>query len=440
MVNKAVSFKANRRVVVTGLGMVTALGLEVRENWDKALAGVSGVASLPDIYDKALPGAASSPVQAVAAVNERDWGRVTDEFPEYSADTMERRTMFTLWAAKKALTDAGLIENPISQRGRFGAVLAAGLGINRLEDIARWTGGGKFDLSGFSKEYHQVCGDSIIRNNSNRAAAVIAKRFSLFGPNATITTACASATQAIGTAFRMIRRGEADVIAAGGADSMINPIGLVFFVLLQAACPGSENVTRLCRPFDRRRSGLIMGEGAGIVILEEYGHAIKRGALVYAEVVGYASTMDAYQVTAPIPDGRGAAGSMCAALKDAGLAIDDIDYINAHGTSTKLNDEAETAAITTVFKERAKDIAISSSKSMIGHLLAASGGPEFIFTVLSVANDQIHPTINLTHPDPKCPLDYVPIVKRSKTVRAAISNSFGFGGQNASIIAKKPDV
>ncbi|MBF0405183.1 beta-ketoacyl-[acyl-carrier-protein] synthase family protein [Candidatus Magnetominusculus xianensis] len=421
---------ANKRVVVTGLGMVTALGLEVSDNWGKALAGVSGVSRI------SLPGTATSPVQAVAAVNETDWGRIAGEFPEEPASPVEqeRRTMFTLWAVKKAIIDARLF-NSGGCRERFGTVLAAGLGINRLEDIARWSHAGEFDLSAFSREYHQVCSDSIIRNNSHRAAAVAAKRFSLFGPNATITTACASATQAIGTAFRMIRDGEADVIAAGGADSMINPIGLVFFVLLQAACPGSENVMQLCRPFDRKRSGLIMGEGAGIVILEEYEHAVKRGARIYAEAAGYASTMDAYQVTAPIPDGSGAEGAMRTALKDAALGTDAIDYINAHGTSTKLNDEAETAAITKVFKERA--VAISSSKSMIGHLLAASGGPEFIFTVLSVANDEIHPTINLTNPDPKCPLDYVPLVKRSKTVRAAISNSFGFGGQNASIIVKK---
>ncbi|MBF0321307.1 MAG: hypothetical protein HQL01_16080, partial [Nitrospirae bacterium] len=310
-------------------------------------------------------------------------------------------------------------------------------GINRLEDIARWTKNNEFDMTGFSNEYHQVTVDSIIRNNSNRAAALIAGRFSLFGPNATITTACASATQAIGTAFRMIRGGEADVIAAGGADSMINPIGLVFFVLLQAACTASENVTQLCRPFDRRRSGLIMGEGAGIAVLEEYGHAVKRGAKIYAEVAGYGSTMDAYQVTAPMPDGSGAGGAMCAALRDAAMGTDAIDYINAHGTSTKLNDEAETLSIVNIFRERARDIAISSSKSMIGHLLAASGGPEFIFTVLSVAGDMIHPTINLTHPDPKCNLDYVPLVSRQTKVRAAISNSIGFGGQNASVIVKK---
>ncbi|MCG6553605.1 MAG: beta-ketoacyl-[acyl-carrier-protein] synthase family protein [Candidatus Magnetominusculus sp. LBB02] len=425
--------KAAKRVVVTGLGMATALGLEVMGNWEKALAGVSGV----DRIDKTmLAGAASSPVAAVAAINEMSWGRIAEAFPEEAASLDERRTMFALWAAKEALSDARLINSDL-RRERFGAVIAAGLGVNRLEDIARWHRDGKFNLSGFSKEYHHSSGDSIIRNNSHRAAAAIAARFSIFGPNATITTACASATQAIGTAFRMIQNGEADVIATGGADSMINPIGLVFFVLLQAACTGSENVTQLCRPFDRKRSGLVMGEGAGIVILEDYGHAKERGAKIYAEVAGYASSMDAYQVTAPIPDGSGAEAAMRSALIDSGLGTDSIDYINAHGTSTKLNDEAETAAIIRVFKERALDVAISSSKSMIGHLLAASGGPEFIFTVLSVVNDEIHPTINLTHPDPKCGLDYVPLVKRRKTVRAAISNSFGFGGQNASIIVKK---
>ncbi|MBF0464037.1 MAG: beta-ketoacyl-[acyl-carrier-protein] synthase family protein [Nitrospirae bacterium] len=423
-----------RRVVVTGLGLATALGLEVSECWDKVLSGVSGVHKLN------LNGAENSPVQSVAAVSESDLSRIEAEFHKDIERAGEKRTLFALWAAKRALEDAVLL--PFSgNRWRFGTVLAAGAPVNRLEDIyCHVSTGKKFDYESYlqiTKEIHQ---ESMLKNNSNRAAALIAKKFNLNGVNATVTTACASATQAIGTAYGLIKRGEQDVIAAGGADSMINPIGLVFFVLLGAASVSTDKPELACRPFDKKRSGLVMGEGAGIVILEELQHALSRGAKIYCEVAGYGSSMDAFQVTAPQPDGSGAEASMRAALTDSGIALDSIDYINAHGTSTKLNDTAETIAIKRVFNQHAKDICISSSKSMTGHLLAASGGPEFIFTVLSTHNDEIHPTINLTNPDPKCDLDYVPNVKRMKTVRAALSNSFGFGGQNASVIVKKyPD-
>ncbi len=218
---------------------------------------------------------------------------------------------------------------------------------------------------------------------------------------------------------------------------MIDPVGLVFFLLLTAASTSRADPQTVCRPFDKKRSGLVIGEGAGFVVLEELAHAQARKAAIHAEVAGYASSMDAYQVTAPHPEGRGAAHCMRLALQDAKLNPGEIDYINAHGTATVLNDLAETQAIKTVFGPDARRVAISSSKSMIGHLMAASGGPEFIFTVLTVKNDAIHPTINLEHPDPRCDLDYVPRVKRAKIVRAALSNSFGFGGQNAAIVVKK---
>ena len=218
---------------------------------------------------------------------------------------------------------------------------------------------------------------------------------------------------------------------------MINASGLVGFTLLQAAALDSVEPRTACRPFDRKRSGLVIGEGAGVVILEAERHAVERGARIYAEVAGYGSSMDAYQVTAPHPEGLGAVLCMRRALKDAGIEPAELDYINAHGTGTKLNDATETLAIKEVFGSRAYDVAISSSKSLIGHLMAAAGGPEFVFTVLTVHSNQIHPTINLTQPDPKCDLDYVANVKKSRTVRAALSNSFGFGGQNASIIARK---
>jgi len=420
-----------RKVVVTGLGLATSLGIDLNGCWEKALAGRSGVSRITSSE------ASRSPVQAVGEVSQEDWKTIQEMFPADAEAEGERRTLFSLWAARSALQDAGLARSGTG-RDRFGVSLAAGLGINSTEDISPWTGKDRsFDYDLFSREYHKISRESIIRNNSNRAAALIAERFGLYGPNCTITTACASATQALGAGFRAIQRGDADLIAAGGADSMINPVGLVFFVLLGAAAVSSDEPSSLCRPFDRRRAGLVMGEGAGIAVLEEESHAVKRGARIYAEVAGYGSSMDAYQVTAPHPKGAGAEDSMRRAILDAGMSSGDIDYINAHGTSTKLNDAAETLAIKNVFKENAGSLAISSSKSLIGHLLAASGGPEFVFTVLSVRHDVVHPTINLHNRDPKCDLDYVPNEKRLKQVRAALSNSFGFGGQNASIIVKK---
>jgi 3-oxoacyl-[acyl-carrier-protein] synthase II len=421
----------NRKVVITGLGLATALGLEVEENWRKALSGVSGVSKIR------LPFAGKSLVQAAGQVSAEDWDRLCLEFPSEVESEGERRTIFALWAAKKALDDAALARDR-GDRSRFGVVLGSGLGINRLEDIHNWLGPDKgFDAKRFAVELDRVNPESIIRNNASAAASAISGAFDLNGMNATVTTACASATQAMGAAYRAVRSGEADLIVAGGADSMINAVGLIFFVLLGSVAVVRMPPETLCRPFDRKRSGLVMGEGAGVAVIEEESHALNRGAKIYAEVAGYASTMDAWRLTAPHPEGKGAEVCMRRALADSGIGADRIDYINAHGTSTKLNDLAETVAIRRVFGPSAEELAISSSKSLIGHLLAGAGGPEFVFTVLSVARDEIHPTINLSNPDPNCDLDYVPNVSRRKVVRAALSNSFGFGGQNASIVVKK---
>jgi 3-oxoacyl-[acyl-carrier-protein] synthase II len=421
----------NRKVVITGLGLVTPLGRDVESNWIKLLNGVSGIRRL------SLRESARSQVQAVGEVGTEDWEAIQQSLIGLVKSEGERRTSFALWAADQAWKDGGL-ERQAVDLDRCGVVLAAGLGIENLEDIQRWTDAvGRFDYGQFGRQFYQVSADSLMRNPSNRPAALIAKHLALCGLNATITSACASATQSLGLAFHAIRRGDADVLLAGGADSMINPVGLVFFVLLSAAAVSPGPPEQLCRPFDRKRSGLVMGEGAGLAVLEEASHARRRGARIYAEVVGYGSSLDAFRLTAPHPEGRGAVRSMTAALRDAGLHPDDIDYINAHATGTKLNDFAETLAIKAVFGRRAHQVAVSSSKSMIGHLLAAAGGPEFIYTVLSVQRDKIHPTINLVHPDPKCDLDYVSEGKREIPVRAALSNSFGFGGQNATIIVKK---
>ena len=422
----------HRKVVVTGLGLATALGLEVEENWRKALTGVSGVSRIR------LECAGKSQVQAAAQVSEDDWRAICLDFPLEAQSEGERRTLFALWATKKALNDAGL-GRIAEDRSKFGAAVGAGLGVNRLEDICRWlTTGKKFDSARFAAELGRVERESIIRNNSNAPATLIAAKFGLKGINITNTSACASATLALGAAYRAVKRGQADLVLAGGADSMINPVGLIFFVLLGSAAVSTKmEPESLCRPFDRKRSGLVMGEGAGFAVLEEESHALSRGARIYAEVAGFASTMDAWRLTAPHPEGHGAEVCMSRALADSGIPPEAIDYINAHGTSTKLNDLAETLAIKKVFGKCASAPAVSSSKSLIGHLLAGSGRPEFAFTVLSVAENRIHPTINLSSPDPKCDLDYVPNLAREKVVRAALSNSFGFGGQNATIVVRK---
>jgi len=420
-----------RRVVITGLGLATCLGLSVEENWQGVLNGESGIRKL------ACPCSDSSPIQAVGAIRQEDMRTIESEFREEAETEGEAKTLIALWAARQALDDAALAEG-YGDRERYGVALASGIGISRLEDIVRWIGKDHtFDMVRFGKELSEVHRESIIRNSSHRPSALIGKKFRLLGMNATVTAACASATQAIGIGYRAIQRGEADIMAVGGSDTMTNPVGLIFFVLLNAASTSHEEPRALCRPFDRKRTGLVMAEGAAVVILEEESHAVQRKARIYAEVAGYGACLDAYQLTRPHPAGRGAVQAMRASLRDAALGTDEIDYINAHGTSTKLNDVVETVAIKEVFGDRAYRIPISSSKSMIGHTLAASGAPEFVFTVLSVQRDAIHPTINLSQPDPKCDLDYVPGVMRTHTVRAAISNSFGFGGQNAAVVVKK---
>lgn len=420
-----------RRVVITGLGLATCLGLSVEDNWKRVLRGISGIRDITHDF------ARRSPIRAAGVIGDDDWRAIEREFAAEVDRGEERKALLALWAATRAFEDCSL-DRPPAERQRYGIALASEIGEARLEDIARWVGAdGRFDMTSFRREVHELHRSSLMRHPSHRATALIARRFGLRGITATITAACASATQAIGMGFHAIRRGEADVVMVGGASAMIHPVGLIFFVLVNAASTSADNPATLCRPFDRRRSGLVMAEGAGFAVLEEESHALRRNARIYAEIAGYGSSLDAYQLTRPHPEGRGAQQSMCAALRDADMGIEDIDYINAHGTGTKLNDVVETIAIKKVFGERAYRIPISSSKSMIGHTLAASGAPEFVYTVLTVKKDEIHPTINLGQPDPKCDLDYVPGRKRMQKVRAALSNSFGFGGQNASVIVRK---
>jgi len=265
----------------------------------------------------------------------------------------------------------------------------------------------------------------------------VAMKYGFKGPNFCVVSACASATNAIGEAFRMIQRGDADVIVTGGAEAPLTPLAVAGFSNMRALSTRNDEPHRASRPFDAERDGFVMGEGAGIVVLESLDHARRRGARIYAEITGYGATEDAHHITAPHPEGEGAYRSMQLALASAGLQPEEIDYINAHGTSTPLNDKIETLAIKRLFGEHAYKIPISSTKSMIGHLLGASGGAEFIATVLSVYHQRVHPTRNLEHPDPECDLDYVPEGAREVSIRHALTNSFGFGGHNATLVVSR---
>ncbi|RMG61421.1 MAG: beta-ketoacyl-[acyl-carrier-protein] synthase II [Deltaproteobacteria bacterium] len=408
-----------RRVVVTGLGLLTPIGNSVRESWENALKGKSGVSHITR-FD-------------ASGFTTRIAGEVKDFNPEDYIERSEVRKMdrfihFALAAAKEAIEDAGL-EVKEEFADRVGVIMGAGLG--GLETI---------------EKYHEIFLKSGPRRISpffipmlivNLAPGQISMKYGAKGPNLSITTACAASTHAIGEAFRTIQRGDADVVITGGSEATITPLGLGGFCAMRALSTRNDEPEKASRPFDRDRDGFVMGEGAGILILEEYEFAKKRGAKIYAEVVGYGATADAYHVTAPAPEGEGAARCMKAALESGKINPEEVDYINAHGTSTKYNDMYETMAIKSVFGDYAYKIAVSSTKSMTGHLLGAAGGVEAVFTVLALKNGVIPPTINLENPDPDCDLDYVPGQPREKEIRVALSNSFGFGGTNGVVAFRK---
>ncbi len=418
------------RVVVTGLGLVTPLGGSVMTNWQRLLAGRSGLRS------PRLDGAAACPAGALGQVPLQTWRRIQAAFPAQTRTGEDRRTLFALWAAAAALKDAGFTV-PFGSAKRCGVAAAAGLGSFRLEDVARWIDSqGRFNREAFMAAA-DVHPESTLRHPLDRAASLVARYFGLEGVNSTVCSACASATQALGLAFRQIRRQEATLMVAGGSDSMTDPVSLACFLVLETASVANEVPQKVCRPFDRKRSGLVIGEGAGFVVLESFEHAAQRGARIHAEVLGYGTALDGGHVAAPHPGGEGLAYAIEAALADAGVDPGAVDYINAHGTATRPNDPAETQAIKRVFAEHAKTLMISSSKSMIGHLMAAAGGPEFIYTVLSVTRNRVHPTLNLDTPDSRCDLDYVPHAPRKRPVRVALSHSAGLGGQNAVLVVGK---
>jgi len=410
---------AKRRVVVTGMGMVSPLGLDLMSSWKAVIEGKSGVGYIThfDVSDYS--------VRIAAEVKGFDPSNYI-ELKEVKK--MDRFIHFAVAATHMAFEDSMLKITPENAE-RTGIVIGSGMG--GLPAIEYYHG------ILLEKGWKRVSPFFIPMVIVNLAAGQISIRYGIKGPTLAVTTACATGNHSIGEAFRMIQYGDADVIIAGGAEAVITPMAIAGFAVMRALSTRNDEPEKASRPFDLNRDGFVMGEGAGIIILEELEHAIKRGAKIYAELVGYGMSSDAYHITAPAPAGTGGASCMKMALNDAGISPEEVDYINAHGTSTKQGDELETQAIKTVFGEHAYKLSVSSTKSMTGHLLGAAGGVEAIFTILSIYEDIVPPTINLDNPDPECDLDYVPYKPRKKQVRYAMSNSFGFGGTNASLLFKK---
>jgi 3-oxoacyl-[acyl-carrier-protein] synthase II len=408
-----------RRVVVTGLGLVSPLGTGVEKNWQAILEGRSGIRKITRF---ATDGFSS---------------RIAGEVPDFKAEDfieakeikkMDLFIQFALGAAAMAMADSGLkIEGEFADE--VGVIIGVGLcGLDTIEVTHKaLLDGGPRKISPFF----------IPKVISNLAAGQIAIRYGAKGVNWTPTSACASGTHAIGEAFHLIRRGMQDAVIAGGAESVITPLGVGGFAAMKALSTRNDEPERASRPFDKERDGFIVGEGSGVLILEEREQALKRGAKIYAEVIGYAANGDAHHMTAPSPDGEGAARCMRLALKDAGVTPSDVDYINAHGTSTEYNDANETTAIKTVFGEQAAKLAVSSTKSMTGHLLGAAGAVEGVYSALALYHGMLPPTINYEIPDPACDLDYVPNKARKADIKVAVSNSFGFGGTNACAIFRR---
>ena len=408
-----------RRVVITGLGCVTPIGTGKDKFWEAIKTGKSGVAPITR-FD-------TTDFTTKIAAEVKDF-KAEDYLDKKEAKRMDRFTQYSVVAARLAIED-GNIDLEKLDRNNIGVILGTGIG----------------GVETFEAEHTKLMERGPKRVSplfipmmiSNMGAAHVSMDLGLKGSTMTITTACASATHAIGESFRMIEKGIMDMVVTGGAEASITPLSVAGFCSMKALSTNNDNPEKASRPFDKERDGFIMGEGAGVIVLEELEHAIERGATIYGEVVGYGSTSDAYHITQPDPEAMGGTNSMKLALEEGNVDYRDIGYINAHGTSTYFNDKLETLAIKTLFKEHAKDINISSTKSMTGHLLGAAGGVEAIVTTLALRDGIIPPTTNYENPDEECDLNYTPNTMVEREIKYALSNSLGFGGHNASLLFKK---
>ena len=417
--DRLVPEEPRKRVVVTGLGAITPIGNTLSEYWQGLINGRNGIAPMT-LFDASRHGCRIA--GEVKDYNPHDYMERKD------AKRMDRFAQFGVSASKQAVADAQLTIDDLNAE-QVGVMIGTGIGgLKVLEDqqeVLLTRGPGR-------------CSPFMIPMMiANMAAGLTAIHTGAKGPNACTVTACAAGSNAIGDAFRFIQRGYAQAMICGGAEAAVTPLSIAGFAAMKALSTRNDDPSHASRPFDRDRDGFVMGEGSGILLLESLEHALSRGARIYAEIVGYGMTCDAYHITAPVPEGEGAARAIQLALKDAGLTPDRVHYINAHGTSTPANDSTETAAIKKALGDSAYNVAISSTKSMTGHLLGGSGGIEAVATVMAVANNRVPPTINLVNPDPNCDLDYIPNQSRELKVDIALSNSFGFGGHNVTLAFKK---
>lgn len=409
----------SKRVVITGIGIVSPVGTGLDNFWTALTSGVSGIARItrfdPSDYSTQIAG----------EVKEFDFSRFIDK---KEGRRMDRFSQYGVVAAGMAIEDAGLNLDSID-RERTGVIVGSGIGgMETFEDQCRIL---------VSRGPNRVSPFFVPMMIANMAAGQIAIKFGLQGPNITTLTACASSGNALGDAFKLLQRGNADVVISGGTEAPITQLAFAGFCAAKAMSTSNENPEAASRPFDVNRDGFIMGEGAAMMVMETLEHAQKRGAQIYGEIVGYGSTCDAYHITAPDPEGKGAANAMKMALEDAGLSPEDVQYINAHGTSTPVGDVAEVGAIKKVFGDAASKLAVSSTKSMTGHMLGAAGAIEGVACMMAIKNDLVPPTINYENPDPVCDLDFVPNQARKMNVDVALSNSFGFGGHNVTLAFKK---
>ncbi len=419
-----------KRVVVTGIGCITPLGLDMETTWSALQSGKSGVGSI-SYFD-----ASSFPTRFAAEVKNFDLSNYVDDSTPYQYSTSN--TKFAIGAASQAVKDSGILEGDLDPT-MFGIYLGAGEGQQDfplfMKIISNSEHDGEIDLERFTELGLQQLNPYFeVEQEPNMPAGHLAALFNAQGPNLNCLTACAASSQAIGEAAELIRRGEATAMLSGGSHSMIHPFGVTGFNLLTALSTRNEDPQHASRPFDKNRDGFVLGEGSGMLILEELEHAKKRGAKIYGEVLGYGSTADAYRITDIHPKGRGAIGCIEMALRDAGLNNDQIDYVNAHGTSTSVNDKVETMAIKGALGASAEKTPVSSIKSMMGHLIAAAGSVEALTCLMAIRDNILPPTMNYETPDPECDLDYIPNKAREAQAKYALSNSFGFGGQNVSLI------